>query len=438
MNIELFSVIFFALFMLLLFLGFPVAFVTGGTAAILALIYWGPSIFLLIVLRTWDQMISYAFIAAPMFVFMAVILEKSGVAEDLYKSMLLWMGRIRGGLAITTVITCLIISAMVGIIGAGVVMMGIIALPQMLNRGYNKYLATGTIMAGGCLGILIPPSIMLVIYGMVAGIPVSDLFAGAVMPGLLLGFLYIVYIAVRCYLQPNYGPGLPSDVPQPKILEKVRSLKGLVIPTTLIVLVLGSIFAGIATPTEAAGVGAFGAVLAAALRKKLTLTALKETALQTVSITAMIMWIIFGASGMTTVYTLAGGLRYMEQIVGSLEFDPWVIMILIQILLIVMGLMLDWLPILVLVGPVMIPLIKNLGFDPLWFGILFVLNMQLSFLSPPFAPPMYYLKSVTPPNITMTDLNWAVFPFLGLQAIGLILCMVFPEIITWLPSILYK
>ncbi len=423
------------LFMVLLVVGLPVAFVAGGTAALLTLAMFGADLFGLLVLRTWDQMVSYAFVAAPMFVLMAALLERAGVADDLYRAILLWMGRVPGGLAVATVIACMIIACMVGIIGAAIVMMGVVALPQMLRRGYDQDLATGTICAAGCLGILIPPSIMFIIYSMVAGVPVDDLFAGAVGPGLLLGRGYIAYIVVLCTVRPEKGPPVPREALAP-MREKVAALRSLLLPAALVAAVLGSIFVGAATPTEAAGVGAIGAVLAAALRGRLSLRMLDDAARQTVVVSAMIMWILFGASAMTTVYTFGGGQRYMEGLVGGLDLSPLAMLIVLMVLLFLLGTLLDWLPILMLVGPVMLPLVKSAGIDPVLFGVLFAVNMQISFLTPPFGPAMYYLKGVAPPGITMRDLNRSAWPFVAVQVVVLSLCIAFPGIVLWLPRVL--
>jgi len=423
------------LFLVLLAIGLPVAFVAGGTAALLTLATFGPDLFGLLVLRTWDQMISYAFVAAPMFVLMAALLERAGVADDLYRAILLWMGRVPGGLAVATVIACMIIACMVGIIGAAIVMMGVVALPQMLRRGYDQDLATGTICAAGCLGILIPPSIMFIIYSMVAGVPVDDLFAGAVGPGLLLGLGYIAYIVICCTLRPERGPPLPREALAP-MREKLGALRSLVLPSALVIVVLGSIFLGAATPTEAAGFGAIGAVAAAALRGRLSFKMLDDAARQTVTVSAMIMWILFGASAMTTVYTFAGGQRYMEELIGGLDLSPQAMLVTTMLLLFGLGTLLDWLPILMLVGPVMLPLIKSAGIDPILFGVLFAVNMQISFLTPPFGPAMYYLKGVAPPGISMRDLNRSAWPFVAVQVIVLTLCIAFPGLVLWLPQVL--
>jgi len=414
------------------------AFTMGGSAIVLTLILWGPDFIPLILMRIFEQMASYTFVAAPMFIFMASVLERIGVAEELFEGIYSWIGSIRGGLAITVVIACTILAAMVGIIGAGIVLMGLIALPQMLKRGYDKNLATGTIMASGCLGILIPPSILFVVYSMVAGVSVGKLFAGAIIPGLMLSFAYVLYITIRCYLNPKIGPAANEKNLEPiSIKKKLMLLKNLIAPMLLIVTVMGSIFFGIATPTEAAGVGSFCALLIAVARGKLSFLMLKETAMQTVKVSAMIMWIIFGATALISVYTRAGGARFMEEVIHALPLGPWELFIAVQMLFFIMGFFLDWIGILMLTGPLLIPIMAEIGFDPLWFGIVFALNMQMAFLTPPFGPAMFYMKGVVPAEIKITDLYRAVIPFICLQLLVLIIVILYPSLALWLPAKLF-
>ncbi|WP_028308740.1 TRAP transporter large permease [Desulfitibacter alkalitolerans] len=438
MSIELLTIVIIISFVGLLMAGLPMAFAAGGLATIVTLFMWGPSFFPLILMRVFEQMGSYTFVAAPMFIFMASVLERIGVAEELFEGLYTWLGSLRGGLAIATVVACAIIAAMVGIIGAGIVLMGLVALPQMLKRGYDKNLSTGTIVAAGSLGVLIPPSILFIVYSMVAGVSVGRLFAGALVPGLLLALLYILYIIVRCYLNPNMGPtALSSGEPRPSMKQKIALLKVLIAPIFLVIAVMGSIFFGIATPTEAAGVGSFGALIVALIRRKLDFKMLKESALQTVRVSAMIMWIIFGATALIAVYTRAGGARFLEGLINSIPLGEWGIFISLQVLFFVMGFFLDWIGILMLTGPLLIPVIVKLGFDPLWFGVVFAVNMQMAYLTPPFGPALFYLKGVAPPNIKITDLYRAAIPFVALQILGLILIILFPQLVLWLPSVLF-
>ena len=435
MSIELITILMFGSLVVLLMLGLPLAFATGGIAAVFLLFLWGPPAFLLIVARVWELMISFVMVAVPMFIFMANVLDRAGVAADLYEAVYQWTDRLRGGLAIATVVACAILAAMVGIIGAGIVTMGLIALPAMLKRHYHKGMALGSICAGGSLGILIPPSVLFILYGLVAGVSVGRLFLGGVGPGLLLGGLYILYIGIRSFFQPGVAPAVPEEERLP-LRHKLSLLKGVILPAFLIVTVLGSIFGGIATPTEAAGIGCLGAILCAAIRRRLTWGMLKDVIFQTTKVTCVLLWVVFGAYSLIGVYTLAGGARFIEEIIVGLPLGPWGILIVMQIIFIILGMFIDWIGILMITMPIFVPIITDLGFDPLWFGILFNLNMQIAFLSPPFGLALFYLKGVAPPEITMTDLYRSIWPFVTLQMIGLVLVMIFPQIGMWLPNLM--
>ncbi|MCL0065391.1 TRAP transporter large permease subunit [Dehalococcoidia bacterium] len=435
MNIELVTILVIIGLLVLLSLGLPMAFATGGIAAVFLLHLWGTEVIFLSVARTWDIMGNFALVAVPMFVFMAKALELSGVADELYEAVYHWWGRVRGGLAISTVITCAIMAAMVGIIGAGIVMMGLIALPSMAKRRYNKDVSLGTICAGGCLGILIPPSVLFIIYAMVAGVSIGDLFIGGILPGFLLAALYIIYIGIRCYLRPQDGPAVPRE----ELLSlkgKLVLLKGVILPSILIVSVLGTIFTGIATPTEASGVGSIGALIILATRRQFTWQNLKTISFESTHVTCMLMWVFFGSYFLIGVFTLAGGAAYVEQLIVGLPLGRWGIIIVMQIIMIFMGMFIDWIGILMIAGPMFVPIIVELGFCPLWFGILFNLNMQIGFLSPPFGLALFYLKGVAPPDVTMMDIYRSIWPYIILQMIGLALVMIFPWIGTWLPGLM--
>lgn len=420
-------------FLVSLLAGVSIAFITGGLAAFIVLALWGPNQFGLLTLRVWEQMTSYTFLAAPMFVFMAGMLKRAGIIEELYDAVHIWMGRLRGGLALTTVVVCTIIAAMVGVIGAGIALMGTIALPEMLKRGYNKRLAAGAICASGSLGILIPPSIMFIVYSMIAGIPVGELFAGGLGAGLLLAGLYAAYIVTRCWLRPEDGPVADDRDLNLSLAEKLKRGRSLVLPVLLIACVIGTIFMGIATPTEAAGLGAAGAIIVAALRRRVSVRSLNEVSLETVKVSAMIMWVIFGATSLVTVYNLGGGARYLETLLSSLPLSDWQMLILIQLFLFVLGFFLDWIGVLMLVGPFVIPLMHALGFDPLWFAMLFALNMQMALLTPPFGPALFYLRAVAARHLSMAELYRAAIPFVAIQAVTIVLVILFPGLVTWLP-----
>ncbi len=377
---------------------------------------------------------NYALVAVPMFIFMAMMLERSGVGDALFKAIHVWTGPLRGSLAVATVIACMIIAAMVGIVGAGVVMMGLIALPAMLKRKYSKSMALGPILAGGTLGQLIPPSVIFIIYALVAGVSIGKLFMGGLVAGVLLGGLYITYILIRCYFQPHLGPPLSKEERMIPLPQKLAHLRGLIIPGLLMTAVLGSIFLGIATPTEAAGVGALGSLISAAVHRKLSWENVKHALFVTTRTTCMIAWIFFGVKAFSAVFTLAGAGKMVENMIIGLPLGPWGILISMQVFYLIMGVPMDWLGCLMITGPIFIPIIRELGFDVVWFGILFNVNMQIAYLSPPVGSSMYYLKGVAPPEITMGDIFRSVLPFVGLQLIGLSLIMAFPRIVMWLPE----
>lgn len=437
MSVELIALGMFGLLIVLLLAGVPLAFVGGGVAALFILYLWGVDGFYLIVSHVFDTMDNYALVAVPMFIFMAMMLERSGVGDALFKAIHVWTGPLRGSLAVATVIACMIIAAMVGIVGAGVVMMGLIALPAMLKRKYSKSIALGSILAGGGLGQLIPPSVMFIIYALVAGVSIGKLFAGGLAAGVLLGSLYIAYILIRCYFQPHLGPPMSKEERMIPLTQKLTYLRGLIIPGLLMTAVLGSIFLGMATPTEAAGVGALGSILSAAIHRRLSWENIKWALFQTTRTTCMIAWIFFGVTAFSAVFTLAGAGKLVESIVIGLPFGRWGILISMQVFYLLMGVPMDWLGTLMITGPIFIPIIKELGFDAVWFGILFNVNMQIAYLSPPVGASMYYLKGVAPPEVTMGDIFRSVLPFVGLQLIGLILIIAFPQIVMWLPDMLF-
>jgi tripartite ATP-independent transporter DctM subunit len=434
MSVELIALGMFGLLIVLLLAGVPLAFVGGGVAALFILYLWGVDGFYLIVSHVFDTMDNYALVAVPMFIFMAMMLERSGVGDALFKAIHVWTGPLRGSLAVATVIACMIIAAMVGIVGAGVVMMGLIALPAMLKRKYSKSMALGPILAGGTLGQLIPPSVMFIIYALVAGVSIGKLFMGGLVAGVLLGGLYITYILIRCYFQPHLGPPLSKEERMMPLPQKVAYLRGLILPGLLMTAVLGSIFLGIATPTEAAGVGALGSLISAAIHRQLSWKNVKHALFVTTRTTCMIAWIFFGVKAFSAVFTLAGAGKMVENMIIGLPLGPWGILISMQVFYLIMGVPMDWLGCLMITGPIFIPIIRDLGFDAVWFGILFNVNMQIAYLSPPVGSSMYYLKGVAPPEITMGDIFRSVLPFVGLQLIGLSLIIAFPRIVMWLPE----
>jgi tripartite ATP-independent transporter DctM subunit len=436
-GIELITILMFGSLFFLLGLGLPVAFACGAVGILFTVVLQGPAAVNLVSTRIFGLMVQYLLAAIPLFIFMACVLEKSGIIEELYELMYQWMGALKGGVASATVIACTLLAAMVGVIGASEVTMGVIALPQMLRRKYDKFIACGSILAGGTLGILIPPSVMLIIYGLVDNSSIGQLYAGAIVPGLMLATFFTAYVTIRCYINPKLGPPVPPEERMP-LAERIKLLLKIIPPAILIFLVLGTIFTGIAAPTEAAGVGAAGAVVLTAIQRKLGFKGLVEAAEATLKSSGMVMWTIFGANIFVGLYVMVGGGKFVSQLLLGSGLSTWGIIIVMQAILIFLGCFIDWVGIIMLCVPIFGPIIRQLGFDPIWFGVLFAVNLQVSFLSPPFGYALFYLKGVAPPEISTVDIWKSSAPFIALQVIGVISVMVFPEIILWLPKLIYR
>jgi tripartite ATP-independent transporter DctM subunit len=435
MPIETLTWLMFGSLFLLLLTGYPLAFLVGGVAVGFIAWLWSPDALALVPQRVWNNMTQYLLAAIPLFIFMASMLEKSGLIEEIFDVAYKWLGRVPGGLAVATIAASTVLAAMVGVIGAAVVTMALVALPSMLRRGYSPVLAAGTVMAGGTLGILIPPSVLAIIYGLVANQSVGELYLGSVLPGLLLSGLYMLFSILYALINPKGAPRIPKEE-APTWAERWRALRRIWAPLVLIFLVLGTIFLGLAAPTEAAAVGAFGAMMVAALHRKLSWQNLRLALEQTAKATAMVLWIIFGANAFVAFYVAQGGDRYISELLLGTGLSPWGILILMQLILIILGMFLDWVGILLLAVPVFVPIIRDLGFDPLWFGVLYLVNMQMSFLSPPFGYALFYVRGVAP-QIPMDTIYRAAIPFLLLQLTGLVILMLFPGLATWLPSLVF-
>lgn len=435
MSIELLSLLFFGALLFFLLLGLPLSFVLGGVSIIFLYFTWGPGSYYMIAAQMWGAMNKFTLVAIPLFVFMAMILERSNVARDLYEMMYLWFGRVAGGLAVGTVVICAIFSAMCGISGAAVVSMGTIALPSMLNRNYDRRLALGCINSGGGWGILIPPSIIMILYALISGESVGALFAGGVIPGLLLLVLVSAYILIRCIFQPHLGPPLP---PESRVGwgKKLSALRAVLLPLLIVVMVLGSIVFGITTPTEAAAVGVAGSLISALVYRQLSWQMLKEAALRTLRLTGMIMWILFGAYCFTAAYTGMGANRLIEHFMAGVPGGPYGTLVFIMLIVFLLAMVLDPAGIMMICVPVFLPIIKAQGFDPLWFGILFVINMEIGYMTPPFGFNLFYLKGIVPSGITMGDIYRSVIPYTLVELAGLILILIFPQIALWLPRAL--
>ena len=438
MDIGLLTLVIVLAIAVLLVMGLPLAFVTGAVAVTVGLVNFGPVVLGLIGSRIYSFMNEYVLVAVPMFILMASLMERTGVAQDLYRAMHVWAGGLKGGLAVQTLGVAMIMAAMTGIIGGEIVLLGMIALPQMLRVGYQKNIAIGTICAGGSLGTMIPPSIVLIIYGLTANVAIGDLFLATIVPGFLLAGLYLAYILIRCAINPSLGPPAPLEERQMPIAQKLALFKDLVLPLTVAAWVLGSIYAGIASVSEAAGMGVVGTLVAAAVRRELNWRVVRESVLQTMNTCGMLLWLTFGATALIGVYNLMGGTAFVKSVVTGLEMAPIFVILVMMGILVVMGLFMDWVGILLLTVPIFVPVIVSLGYDPVWFGVLFCMNMQVSYLSPPFGPAAFYLKGVAPPDISLQDIFAALWPFIILQIIGLTLVLTIPDIALWLPTLVYR
>lgn len=421
---------------LALALGCPIAFAIGGVGLIFIFLAWDPGAVVMIGLEAFAKLSSFSFLAIPLFILMANTLQESGLAEALYGAMHRWLGFIGGGLAMGTVIICVLFAAMAGISGAATVSMGLIALPAMLKRGYNSNIAIGCISAGGALGILIPPSVTMIIYGLIAPESVGRLFAGGVFPGLVLATLFITYIAVRARLQPSLAPAVP---PEERVGwgEKFRSVKDVAAPILIILAVLGGIFGGITTISEAAAVGALASLICALFYRRLNWQVLRTITTKTLGLSCLVMWIVLGSTAFSAFFSAIGASRMIADVIAALEINRWLVLIAMQFLLLIMGMVMETTGIIMVTVPAFVPVIKLLGFDPVWFGVLFVMNMEMGFLTPPFGYNLFYMKGVVPKGITMGDIYRSVAPFVLLQALGLAICMIFPQIVLFLPNLIF-
>lgn len=445
---EILATCMFFSFILLLFTGFPVAWILGGISVVFA----GISIFMdaqfdafigidwnyvsIVIPRMWGVMTNWVLVALPMFVYMGLMLDRSGVAEDLMKNLARLFGRVNGGLAVTVTFVGLLLAASTGIIGASVVLLSVLGIPLMMREGYSKELACGTVCSTGTLGILIPPSIMLVMMGDRIGISVGDLFLGALFPGLLLAGLYVVYILTQGFLRPHTAP-VPADAEKVSV-KIILNVFVAILPTAgLILAVLGSIFFGIATPTEASGVGAFGATLLAFFKRRLNISVLKEVCRETSKTTAFIFALLLGATAFSLVLRGLGGDEMIEGALMALPFGPTGIVICILLVTFLLGFVLDWIELTLIILPLVAPVVAGLGFDLVWFTVLFAVCLQTSFLTPPVGFALFYLKGVAPKGINLGHIYRGVVPFIIIQIIGLSIVFYFESIVTWLPSAAY-
>ena len=420
---------------LVLFAGFPVALSMMGVALGFGLITFGPPVVFQFVEKVDAVASNFVLAAVPLFVFMGSMLERSGIAERLFEAVHLWTKRLPGGLAVGTIVMCVIFAASTGVIGATETVVGLLAIPVMMKYAYNKGLISGTICAGGSLGTIIPPSVVVVVLGPVADVSVGDLFVGMVFPGLLMASLYIIYIVVRCTLKPQDGARILPDADEPPMIEKLTiTAKALVPPLILIFAVLGSIMFGWAAPTEAAGMGAFGAILLTLIYGQFTLSILNEALIKTVKVTCMIMLILLSGSMFSGVFIASGGVFLVEELIRDSNLPSWGILALFMLISFLAGFVLEWISILLIFIPVFVPVITNLGYDPVWFCVLFLIIIQTSYLTPPMAPAIFYLRGISPPEITLPDMFRGMVPFIVLQLITLCIVIAFPQIVLWLPD----
>jgi tripartite ATP-independent transporter DctM subunit len=432
MSIELLSILIVVAMLALMLLGLPLAWSIGAVAVGLVLYQFELSVMMMLVARVMDMSLNYTLLAVPLFVLMAAILQRSGVAEELFNAVHIWAGNVRGGLAIGTIVANAIMASMVGIIGAEIVTFGLIALPAMLERKYDHRLALGSIAAGGGLATLIPPSVVFIVYGMTAGCSVGELFLAGVIPGFLLGALFIAYIVWHGWRHPEAAPLASEKERQVPFRQKLAMQKKLIAPLLLAGSVLGSMYAGIATPTEAAGVGVLGSVVCAVINRKLSVRMIWDSTIETVRISTMLAWLIFAAQTIIGAYTLAGGAEFVKKSITALDLGPWGTIFLINAIWIFLGCFLDWVGILFLTVPLFLPIVLGLGFDNVWLGVVFCMNMHISYLSPPFAPSAFYMKSITPSDITMTQIYAATLPYLWLTFVATFLVVIFPQLSLWL------
>ena len=433
-NMEVWALVMFAVLMIMVLLGYPVALTLGAIGLGFGLIFLDWQFFNLLPLRIWGVMTNFTLLAVPLFVFMGVILEKSGLAEELLETMGLLFGRWRGGLALSIVIVGALLAATTGVVGATVVTMGIIALPTLLKNGYSPALATGTIATSGTLGQIIPPSIILILLGDVIGVPVGRLFIGAVVPGILLITLYILYIIWKAWRDPHSAPALATDTHTWNLNFLIKILKSVLPAFFLIITVLGSIFFGWATPTESAAFGAVGALLLAVLHRQLSWQNLREAMQQTTRLTSMVFLILIGATTFGLVFRGMGGDHLVHDIFTQLPGDKWGFIVISLLLTFILGFFLDFLEICFIVVPILAPIAQHFQIDLLWFAILIAVNLQTSFLTPPFGFSLFYLKAVAPPTLRISVIYQGIVPFVALQILTLILLVIFPSLILGLPN----
>lgn len=444
MSPEILAISMFVFLMASIALGHPLAITLAGVATIFGLIDNGgnvPALLDLFVNNSWGLFQNYTLVAVPLFIFMAQILDRSKVSEALFDALYIVLGGLRGGLGMAVIVVSTVFAATTGIVGASVVAMGLMAGPALLRRGYDKSLSAGIICSSGTLGILIPPSIMLVVYGGLTGMretSVGNLFAGAILPGLLLSGMYLLYVGVRCFFNPKLGPPIPAAERTHSTSQKIKmTLTSFVPPFGLILTVMGTILAGVATPTEAAALGCVGAMVLAIVGRKFNWQVIVQASTATLRTTAMIMLLFIGGKLFSVVFLSMGGGDAVADLLLGMDVSSYLVLAIMMAVVFMMGMFIDWAAILLVVVPIFTPIAMDLGFNPLWFAMLICVNLQTSFLTPPFGYSLFYFKGVAPPEYTMGHIYKGILPFVAIQIIGLALMIFFPQIITWLPSVFF-
>jgi tripartite ATP-independent transporter DctM subunit len=440
MSYELISLLMFGTMMVMLLTGQRVFGAIGFVATISALLLWGQGAWEMPFNASFILLNWYPLLTLPLFIYMGYILAESGIAGDLYKAFHVWMGPVRGGLAIGTIGLMVVISAINGLSVAGMAIGATVALPELLRRGYDKTMVTGVIQAGSSLGILVPPSVVLVLYGMIARQPISQLWLAGVLPGLLMASLFIIYIVVRCALQPHMGPALPAEERRTiSWAEKVRLLRAGILPLAIFLSMMGLFISGITSLVESAAVGAVAATLAVLIKGRLTHQVMEDTIRKTLSVSCMFLWIILAALCFGAVYDGLGAVRAIESLfLDRLGLDPWTVLIMMLLSFIVLGMFLDDTAMLVIVAPLYIPMVIKLGFNPIWFGILYTITCQVAYITPPFGYNLFLMRAMAPKEITLVDIYRSIVPFVAIMVLSLAIIMAFPEIALWLPELTYK
>jgi tripartite ATP-independent transporter DctM subunit len=440
MELGAFAVILLVAVVLAIIIGIPVTFSLGGFSILFALFLLGQDFIRLFPITIFGMMTEYVFVAVPLFIFMGAVLDKAGIAEGLFQSFYLLLGPLNGGLAIATIVMATLFGACTGIVGAGVITIGLLALPSMLSRGYDKGLASGAICVGGGLGVIIPPSVMLIFYGATSGVSISDLFIAGVIPGIILAILDITYVGIRSAVQPHVAPAISREE-RGKVTGQAlfrMILTSMLPPLFLIFAVLGSIFFGIAAPSEAGGMGALGAMIVAAIYKKLTWTNLKSAAMITLRVSSMVLFIALGGKLFAAVFLSLNAIGLVKELFQSMQLGPMGIVGIMLVLVFLMGCVMDWVGMIFILVPIFAPIIKDIGVDPLYFAMCFCVTLQISNMTPPFAYAIFYLKGIAPPDLTIGTMYRGAIPFVLCQVVATIVIVMNPSLITWLPSLMSR